>query len=118
MAAGVAERAFHSLLFAVPQTESNRAGRSYPEPLHLARNIDQHRDVFSVVERAIAQVPRIEMRANQYDLVCFGCSRNFPDDVVALIGAPDIEIQFRIQRESRSIAQQSQSSHAALTRYM
>ena len=65
----VRERPAHAELLAVPEHEAERARRLQAEPRHLPRQVDDERAVGAVVERAGAEIPRVEMRAPQHDLV-------------------------------------------------
>ena len=89
MRARVSGRAEHALFFAGKQHEANRAARDGAGSVNHARRVNHHRGVAAVVERARAQFPGIEMRAEQDEFVRLFAPANFGDDIFRFYRAGD-----------------------------
>jgi len=76
---GVLPRAVHALLFATEEHEANRPPRQQSRGLEGARRFDHQRGIAAVVERAGAQVPGIEVRAEDNCFVGLLASTNFAE---------------------------------------
>ena len=80
----------HALLFAAEEREANGAARHEAGGSDGARGFDHHRGVAAVVQRAGAEFPGIEMRAEDHRFVGFFVAANFADDVELVDRAADL----------------------------
>jgi hypothetical protein len=82
----IGARAQQALLFAAPERYADRAPRLGAEGAKDPHRLDQRRGGISVVRSAGRGVPRVEVSANEHDLIAQRgvAPRNFADDVVAV----------------------------------
>ncbi len=78
-------RTQHALLLAGKQSEADGAPWNYTQVVKRPRQIDHHGRVDAVIFRARSQIPGIEMRANEHDLVRLLAATNFRDYILRLI---------------------------------
>ena len=81
MAFGVGCRAAQSVLLVRPQHDAHRAPRTKPQLHHQPHGFPRDDASHAIVRRARADVPRIEMPAEQHDLVRLLASDDLADDV-------------------------------------
>ena len=85
----VGPRAEHALLFAAEQNEADGAARQQSAGFDGARGFDHQRGVAAVVQRAGAEFPGIQMRAENDDFVGLFVAANFADHIELLHRAAD-----------------------------
>src|SRR5260370_6933292 len=78
-------RTQHALLLARKKSEADGAAWNYAQVVERSRQIDHHGGVDAVIFRARSQIPGIEMRSNEHDLVRLLASANFRDYVFRLV---------------------------------
>ena len=81
MSKGVDVRADQSLLFAGEKNEADGAPRLHARRLNGSQRIDDQSGVAAVIERARAQFPRIEVRAQDHEFVWLLAASYFRDHV-------------------------------------
>src|SRR6266851_1116297 len=90
MRQGVLPGTQQALLFAAEEDEANGAAWDKPRGFDGARGFNHQRGVAAVVQRARAQIPGIEMRAENHRFVGFFATANLANDVLLFDGPTDL----------------------------
>jgi hypothetical protein len=102
MTVGVVARAEQSLLFAAPERDADGAARLESGGVEDAQHFHHRRRAGGVVGGAGRAVPRIEVRANQHDVVLEVRARQFANHVEAVrlgfVAELDLDVERHLHR--------------------
>ena len=101
--------AVEAVFFIAEQHHAHRAARALAEALQQPSGGGDDGHAGAVVQRALAQVPAVEMGADEHDLVREVGARHFADHVVR--GGVDIALRLQVQLQTQRLALCVQSGH-------
>ena len=98
MLIAIAVAAAHAVLFVREQHHAHGALRADVQLLHQARRFPRHHAADAVVRRARARIPRIEVAADEHDLLGLLAALDLADDVEGF----DVGIELRLHLEAHA----------------
>ena len=102
MLVAIGEAAASAVLLVGPQHDADRPARPQIQLLHDAQRFPRHDAAAAIVGRAGADVPRVEVAADDDDFVGFFASANLADDVGRL--GVGVEMRLHLQPDDDRVA--------------